>query len=191
MDNTGKIWKPKNYVQSIFMKISNTDIKRNKNAIQIKNNAFVQVGFWEEKMDRKFKVMGIYLGLLFFVSILLILVTSFSNNKMVPSYDVESEKQNQIYFEKTMEQSVIALTENNRVLREKVGELNSQLEEKNKLIEKYNNLYNDDVLKLQKAMSFYINGNLNELKNIIYTINILNLNEDYCQTYNTLIEKLN
>ena len=39
-------------------------------------------------MDRKFRIMGIYIGLLFFVSILLILITSFSNNKMDPSYQI-------------------------------------------------------------------------------------------------------
>ena len=36
-------------------------------------------------MDRKMKIMGIYIGLLFFISILLILITSFSYSKIDPS----------------------------------------------------------------------------------------------------------
>lgn len=142
-------------------------------------------------MERKFRIMGIYIGLLFFVSILLILVTSFSNNKMDPSYDVETEQQqNQISFDRTMEQSVNALTENNRVLNEKVEDLNSQLEEKDKLIEEYNNLYNEDVLNLQKAMKCYINDRSEEAKNILVTIKIENLNEEDIQVYNNLVNKL-
>lgn len=144
------------------------------------------------KMDRKLRVMGIYIGLLFFVSILLILVTSFSNNKMEPSYDVETEQQqNQISFDRTMEQSVNTLTENNRILHERVEDLNFQLDEKDKLIEEYKSLYNEDVLKLQNAMKLYINDWLEESKNILSTINIENLNEEEVQVYNNLVNKLN
>ena len=87
-------------------------------------------------MDRKFKVIGIYIGLLVVVSILLILVTSFSNSKMDPSYQVENEeKLNSVSFDSTLEQNVNTLTENNRILNEKVKELNLHLEEKEKIIE--------------------------------------------------------
>ena len=143
-------------------------------------------------MDRKLKIMGIYLWLLFFVSILLILVTSFSNSKMAPSYEAVSEQmQNKKSFDTTMEESVNVLTENNLILFEKVEKLNSILEEKEKIIEEYKTTYNEDVLKLQKAMSLYINDSLKESKTTLDSVIKENLNEENLQTYNNLIKKLN
>lgn len=143
-------------------------------------------------MDRKFRIMGIYIGLLFFVSILLILITSFSNNKMDPSYQIENnQKQNPISFERTMEQSVNTLTENNRILNERVEELKLQLEEKDKIIQEYNNMYNEDSLNLQKAIKCYINDELEETKINLDLVKIENLNEEDIQVYNNLVNKLN
>lgn len=50
-------------------------------------------------MERKFKIMGVYLGLLFFISILLILITSFSNSKFEPSYEMNGEYQESIFMD--------------------------------------------------------------------------------------------
>jgi len=143
-------------------------------------------------MDRKLKVMGIYVWLLFFISILLILVTSFSNSKMDPSYEVVSEQmQNKKSFDTTMEESVNVLTENNLILTKKVEELNLLLKEKEILVENYKTTYNEDVLNLKKAMSLYVNDSLDESTKILDLIKTENLNQEDLQTYNNLKNKLN
>ena len=142
-------------------------------------------------MERKLKIMGIYTGLLFFVSVLLILVTSFSNNKMDPSYDVESEQQNQIKFDTTMEQSVNMITENNRLLNETVEDLKKQLNEKETIISEYSSLYNDDMKNLYKTMSLYTLGEKSEAKQVFEKINPENLMESEKQVYDVLSKKLN
>ena len=142
-------------------------------------------------MERKLKVMGLYIGILFFVAILLILVTSFSNSKINPSYDVEeSENQYQVSFNKTMEENVNSLTENNRILNEKNIELNKQLEEKDNIIKTYEEKYNDDVINLQKAMSLYINDNVEEAKTTFELINRENLDLENATVYDNLLNKL-
>lgn len=116
-------------------------------------------------MERKFKIMGIYVGLLFFVSILLIMITSLTNTKIDPSYDVDNvDNQQQISFNKDMEQNVNILTENNRLLKEKNIELNQQVDEKNKL--------------------------LNEIKTEIEKINRENLSPENQGVYDNLLNKL-
>ena len=47
------------------------------------------ISFFGGKMDRKIKIIGMYIGLLFFISILLILITSLSNDKFEPLYSFE------------------------------------------------------------------------------------------------------
>ena len=142
-------------------------------------------------MERKLKIMGIYTGLLFFVSVLLILVTSFSNNKMDPSYDVETEQEkNQIVFDRTMEQSVNILTENNRILTEKVEELKKQLSEKEKIISEYENKYNQDVSNLYKSLSLYTMDKKSEAKKIFEGINRENLMEAEKEIYDILEKDL-
>ena len=142
-------------------------------------------------MERKLKIMGLYIGILFFVAILLILVTSFSNSKINPSYDVEeSENQYQVSFNKTMEENVNSLTENNRILNEKNIELNKQLEEKDNIIKTYEEKYNDDVINLQKAMSLYINNNVEEAKTTFELINRENLDLENETVYDNLLNKL-
>lgn len=143
-------------------------------------------------MDRKFKVIGIYIGLLVVVSILLILVTSFSNSKMDPSYQVENEeKLNSVSFDSTLEQNVNTLTENNRILNEKVKELNLQLEEKEKIIEEYKNVYNEDSFNLQKAIKYYIIDEFEEAKINLELVKSENLNDEDNRVYNNLVNKLN
>lgn len=143
-------------------------------------------------MDRKFKVIGIYIGLMVVVSILLILVTSFSNSKMDPSYQVENEeKLNSVSFDSTLEQNVNTLTENNRILNEKVKELNLQLEEKEKIIEEYKNVYNEDSFNLQKAIKYYIIDEIEEAKINLELVKSENLNEEDNRVYNNLVKKLN
>ena len=51
-------------------------------------------------MERKIKIIGLYIGLLFFISILLILITSLSNDKINEirvKYDVPLNKKIFIY----------------------------------------------------------------------------------------------
>ena len=90
-----------------------------------------------------------------------------------------------------MEQSVNTLTENNRILSERVEELKLQLEEKDKIIQEYNNMYNEDFLNLQKAIKCYINDELEETKINLDLVKIENLNEEDIQVYNNLVNKLN
>lgn len=115
-------------------------------------------------MERKIKIMGIYVGLLFFVSILLIMITSFTNTKIDPSYDVESVENQQINFNKDMEQNVNILTENNRLLNEKNIQLKKQLDEKENL--------------------------LNEIKTELEKINRENLSPENQGVYDNLLNKL-
>lgn len=145
----------------------------------------------EGKMERKLKIMGIYTGMLFFVSVLLILVTSFSNSKMDPSYDVEAEKQKQINFDATLEQSVNVLTENNRVLNETVEDLKKQLNEKDNIIYEYSSVYNEDMKNLYKTMSLYTLGEKEEAKKVFQTVNKENILEYEKPVYDVLSKNLN
>ncbi|MEE1042620.1 MAG: hypothetical protein UH854_01510 [Clostridia bacterium] len=142
-------------------------------------------------MERKLKIMGIYTGMLFFVSVLLILVTSFSNSKMDPSYDVEAEKQKQINFDATLEQSVNVLTENNRVLNETVEDLKKQLNEKDNIIYEYSSVYNEDMKNLYKTMSLYTLGEKEEAKKVFQTVNKENILEYEKPVYDVLSKNLN
>ncbi|MBR3604477.1 MAG: hypothetical protein IKL52_00435 [Candidatus Gastranaerophilales bacterium] len=142
-------------------------------------------------MERKLKIMGIYTGMLFFVSVLLILVTSFSNSKMDPSYDVEAEKQKQINFDATLEQSVNVLTENNRVLNETVEDLKKQLNEKDNIIYEYSSVYNEDMKNLYKTMSLYTLGEKEEAKKVFQTVDKENILEYEKPVYDVLSKNLN
>ena len=147
-------------------------------------------------MERKVKIMGIYVGLLFFVSILLILITSLSNSKFDPSYDlIEEEK---VTFSKTMEDSVSKLTETNQNLNEKVSELNGQIDklkeslyQKSEVVVQYEKMYNDDFKNLQKALSLYLEDNDEEAKKIIENVKKENLNPENQTVYDNLMKKLN
>lgn len=137
-------------------------------------------------MDRKFKIIGIYLGLLFFVVILLVLVTSFSNTEFDPSYDVE-DNEYQVTFDRTMEESVNSLTDNNEKLRGEVTELNKKLAEKELEISKYNSV---EVKNLLNAAKFFLNGDEDSAKIRIDGLNESMLPEEYKELYTILIKKL-
>ena len=136
-------------------------------------------------MDRKFRVMGIYIGMLFCVAILLILVTSFSNTKLDPSYEIENEQSDyQITFNRTMADSVSQLTETNEKLSERVKELTKELEEKNQIIAEYENN------NINEAMKQYILGNISGAKEAFEKIVPEKLTEKDLELYNQLSLKL-
>lgn len=136
-------------------------------------------------MDRKFRVMGIYIGMLFCVAILLILVTSFSNTKLDPSYEIENEQSDyQVTFNRTMADSVSQLTETNEKLSERVKELTKELEEKNKIISEYENN------NINEAMKQYILGNISGAKETFEKIVPEKLTEKDLELYNQLSLKL-
>lgn len=146
-------------------------------------------------MDRKIKIMGIYIGLLFFVSILLILITSFSNTKIDPSYEVEENEK--LSLDITMEQSVTKLTETNQKLNDKVSGLNEEINrlekelyEKNDIIKEYEKKYNEDYINFEKAIAFYISGNINETKKTMELVNRDNLDQNTVLVYDNLLNKL-
>lgn len=141
-------------------------------------------------MDRKLKIMGVYVGLLFFVSILLILITSFSYTKIDPSYEVEESRQPNA----TLNESVTKLTETNQKLNEKVLELNGKisdlekkLNEKDEIIKKYEN---EDFKKLKKVALLFIDEEYDEMKNVFESINKENLDEESLKIYNYILEKI-
>lgn len=136
-------------------------------------------------MDRKFRVMGIYIGMLFCVAILLILVTSFSNTKLDPSYEIENEQSDyQVTFNRTMADSVSQLTETNEKLSERVKELTKELEEKNQIISEYENN------NINEAMKQYILGNISGAKEAFEKIVPEKLTEKDLELYNQLSLKL-
>lgn len=149
-------------------------------------------------MERKLKIMGIYISLLFFVSILLILITSLSNNKMDPTYQVEETAVHQsVGFNATMQDSVSKLTEINQKLNDKVKEQSSKitelenlLSEKDNTINNYKNKYNEDTENLIKALTLYIDDNKEDAKTILETVNKENLNAEYQTVYDNLLDKL-
>lgn len=141
-------------------------------------------------MDRKFKVMGIYIGMLFCVTILLILVTSFSNSKLDPSYEIENEQDEyQVTFNRTMAESVSYLTETNEKLNERVKELTKEVAEKNQIISELekNDAYSTN---LNEAMKQYILGNKTGAKEIFKNIAPEKLTEKDLELYNQLSLKL-
>lgn len=149
-------------------------------------------------MERKLKIMGIYISLLFFVSILLILITSLSNNKIDPAYVVEeTENQQTAALNSTMQDSVSRLTEINQNLNNKVKEQNDKIEslenslsEKEDIINDYLNKYNSDTENLYKALSLYINGSVEESQTCVNEINRENLNPENQTVYDNLLNKL-
>lgn len=149
-------------------------------------------------MERKLKIMGIYISLLFFVSILLILITSLSNNKIEPAYEVEEKEiQQTAGLNSTMQDSVSRLTETNQNLNNKVKEQNDKIEslenllsEKDAVINDYKNKYNSDTENLYKALSLYINDNDAEAETIVNEINRENLNPENQTVYDNLLNKL-
>ena len=142
-------------------------------------------------MNRKYKIMGIYGGLLFFVSILLILITSFTNTKFNPSYEVENvEEEYAVSFNKNMEENVTSITEHSRLLTERNIELSKQLEEKSKMIESYEKKYNKDYLNLYQAMILFVDGNRSEAKNMLEKIDIEQLSPEDKTVYDKLLNKL-
>lgn len=149
-------------------------------------------------MERKFKIMGIYLGMLFFVSILLILITSLSNSKFNPTYPVDeiSAKQS-VSFDATMQDSVSKLTETNQKLNDKVKEQNDKiialensLSEKDAVINEYQNKYNADTEKLYMALSLYVSDNEQEAQTALETVVRENLSPENQTVYDNLLNKL-
>lgn len=135
-------------------------------------------------MDRKLKIMGVYIGLLFFVSILLILITSFSYSEIDPSYEIEENKQH----DTTLQQSVTKLTETNQSLSDKVLELNEKI---NFLEEELSFYKGEDFEKLKNIVFLIIDKNYKDAKTLIGTVNVEKLNDEAKKIYNYLLEELN
>lgn len=135
-------------------------------------------------MDRKLKIMGVYIGLLFFVSILLILITSFSYSEIDPSYEIEENKQH----DTTLQQSVTKLTETNQSLSDKVLELNEKI---NLLEEELSFYKGEDFEKLKNIVFLIIDKNYKDAKTLIGTVNVEILNDEAKKIYNYLLEELN
>lgn len=149
-------------------------------------------------MERKFKIMGIYLGMLFFVSILLILITSLSNRNFEPAYVTgETEEKQAGNFNLTMQESVTALTEENQNLNNKVQEqdkkileLEKKISENEKIIEEYHQKYNENAEKLYEVLILYANDDIKEAKEIFNMINRENLNIENQEIYDNILNKL-
>ena len=150
------------------------------------------------KMERKFKIMGMYLGMLFFVSIILILITSLSNSKFKPAYSAEEiSNQKNSGFNSTMQESVTSLTQTNQNLNnkvkeqnEKIGELERIIYEKDELINDYKKIYNEDTENLYMALKFYASNDIEKLRNTAEIINRDNLNPENQAVYDNLLNKL-
>lgn len=149
-------------------------------------------------MERKFKIIGLYLGMLFFISILLILITSLSNRKFSPTYSgIENLEQQSVSFDSTYQESVTKLTQNNESLNNivkeqnvKISELEKELIEKDKIIKEYETKFNSDAENLYKALSSYLNDNKEETKIIVKSINRENMNPENQTVYDNLLNKL-
>ena len=113
-------------------------------------------------MERKIKIIGLYVGILFFVSILLILITSLSNDELVSRYP---EKENAVAIP--------------------VG-LSTAVDDNSSDFIK-----NEDTQNLYKALKFYMLENREELEKSINLINRDTLNEEDKQIYDILIKDLN
>lgn len=150
-------------------------------------------------MDRKIKIIGMYIGILFFVSILLILITSLSNDKFDPMYSLdETAALDNSSMNVTMLDSVSNLTETNKILNEKISEyqnkissLENEIAENKIVIENYESTYNEDTLSLYKVMKLFVNKNIEEAKEIIKSINKELLSDEDKIIYDILIKELN
>lgn len=150
-------------------------------------------------MDRKIKIIGMYIGILFFVSILLILITSLSNDKFDPMYSLdETAALDNSSMNVTMLDSVSNLTETNKILNEKISEyqnkissLENEIAENKIVIENYESTYNEDTLSLYKVMKLFVNKNIEETKEIIKSINKELLSDEDKIIYDILIKELN
>ncbi len=150
-------------------------------------------------MDRKIKIIGMYIGLLFFISILLILITSLSNDKFEPLYSLDeiNELENS-GLNTTMLDSVSNLTETNKTLNEKIIEYQNKIENlekeisSNKLvIENYEKTYNEDTLNFYKALKLYVQNDVQGAKEVILSIDRELLSDEDKTIYDFLINELN
>ena len=122
--------------------------------------------------------------MMFFAVILLILVTSFSNTDLNPSYDIEKEQSEyQVTFNRTMEESVNSLTESNEKLNEQVKKLTAEIDEKNNRLSKYQS---DDVNNLLGAVNLYLSENTDGAREKFSLVNKENLEGEYIELYNKL-----
>ncbi len=142
-------------------------------------------------MERKFKIMGVYVGLLFFVSILLIMITSLSNDKINPVYMAEEfEKEETVDFSVTLQESVSDLTAKNEKLMSTVEEQNKKIENLEKFVEDYQNSYNEDTVIFMESLKLYAKDKFNEARDLLKTVNAENLTEENRNVFENMIEKL-
>ncbi len=150
-------------------------------------------------MDRKIKIIGMYIGLLFFISILLILITSLSNDKFEPLYSLEETTESENSgLNSTMMDSVSSLTEMNKTLNEKIIEYQNKVENLEKeissnqvVIENYEKNYNEDTRNFYKALKLYVQNDIQEAKEIVLTTDRELLSEEDKEVYDFLINELN
>ncbi len=150
-------------------------------------------------MDRKIKIIGMYIGLLFFISILLILITSLSNDKFEPLYSLEETTESENSgLNSTMMDSVSSLTEMNKTLNEKIIEYQNKVENLEKeissnkvVIENYEKNYNEDTLNFYKALKLYVQNDIQEAKEIVLTTDRELLSEEDKEVYDFLVNELN
>ena len=150
-------------------------------------------------MERKIKIIGLYVGLLFFISILLILITSLSNDKFDPMYNAtENTHSENTGLETTVMDSVSNITETNKILNEKITEyqnkviyLESVISEKDAIIKEYEKRTNIDSLNLSDSLKFYVLGNIEDSKELLEKVIKENLSEEEIKVYDYLVNELN
>ncbi len=142
-------------------------------------------------MEKNFKFMGIYIGILCFCAILLILVTSLSNTSLDPSYDdVDGGKKPESAMNSTMEQSVLTLTKTNEELTDKVNSLTDEIKAKDKAIAEYKAQTDENSVKLYSVAKLYISGDEKDARELLKTVDTKGLNSDDLAFYNSLQNKL-
>ncbi|MBR0277365.1 MAG: hypothetical protein IJQ50_02755 [Clostridia bacterium] len=141
-------------------------------------------------MGKKLKFMSLYIGILFFVVILLILITSMSNVSLDPSYEIITGEGGNNSFDNTLEQNVNTLTIINERLNERVSELADEIENKNKIIEEYESGKNENAEKLNSVAKMYINDEIENAKKEFERIDVNLLDEENATYYESLKNKL-
>ena len=143
-------------------------------------------------MGQKGKSMWIYCGLVFFVVVLLIIISVTSRGGLDPLYDetAAEEPSQQEVLNYTMQQSVSDLTAYNQKLADENARLREELNAAQAQDSTQEQMVEENLGFLITAAQLYIGGAADDARQMLQNVNVNVLDETYRALYDTLAELL-
>ena len=143
-------------------------------------------------MGQKGKSMWIYCGLVFFVVVLLIIISVTSRVGLDPLYDetAAEEPSQQEVLNYTMQQSVSDLTAYNQKLADENARLREELNAAQAQDSTQEQMVQENLGFLITAAQLYIGGAADDARQMLQNVNVNVLDETYRALYDTLAELL-